>query len=170
MKEIEQSVKPLEDKLQLALAEVKKLKNAINTYYEAMGQPIRYTDVGQENAQGAAPRPDAYYGRALATVTTEVLEKRKEAGAGAATLDQLFTELSNGGFKFEGKNEGIQKRGLAISMSKNPKFHKLPNDTWGLTKWYPNVKDKKETITPTKEGNGIISDKNNEEELSKEEQ
>ena len=168
MKEIEQAVKPLEDKLQLALAEVKKLKNAINTYYEAMGQTIKYIDVGQEGVQGAAPRPDEYYGRPLATVTAEVLEKRKKAGIGAATLDQLFTELSHGGFKFEGKNEGIQKRGLAISMSKNQKFHKLPNDTWGLTKWYPDVKDKKETAMQMKEGNSIISEISNEEELPKE--
>jgi hypothetical protein len=30
-------------------------------------------------------------------------------------------------------------------MSKNPKFHHIiANDTWGLTEWYPNIKEEKE--------------------------
>ncbi|HEY3103825.1 MAG TPA: hypothetical protein VGJ69_09540, partial [Pyrinomonadaceae bacterium] len=32
-------------------------------------------------------------------------------------------------------------KNLGISMGKNSSiFHRLPNDTWGLLKWYPNVK------------------------------
>ena len=52
----------------------------------------------------------------------------------------------------------MKKRGLAISMSKNQKFHRLPNDTWGLTEWYPGAKDTKkeqETI-PEKEDVGDL--------------
>lgn len=153
MKDIEQAVKPLEDKLQTAMAEVNKIKNAINTYYEAMGEPIKYPDVGQESVQGAAPRPDEYYGKPLATVITEVLQKRKRTGLGSATLDEVFAELVAGGFKFAGKNAGIQKRGLAISMSKNPKFHKLDNETWGLKVWYPTAKDK-----PAKDNKDIVNE------------
>ena len=145
--DIEQATKPLEDKLQAALAEVKKLKSIINSYYEAMGHPIKYLDAGQESVQGATPRRDEYYGRPLATVITEVLQKRKQTNLGSATLDELFSELILGGFKFAGKNDGIQKRGLAISMSKNPKFHKLDNDTLGLTEWYPSAKEGKDKIT-----------------------
>ena len=167
MKDIEQAVKPLEDKLQLALAEVKKLKSAVNAYYEAMGEPIKYPDTGQESVQGAA-RPDEYYGRPLATVVREVLLKRRQSNRGSATLDELFSELTSGGFKFAGKNDGIQKRGLAISMSKNPKFHKLDNDTWGLREWYSNIvktnKDKpdKDTIDKT-----VVDTANSENEESK---
>jgi DNA-directed RNA polymerase delta subunit len=36
-------------------------------------------------------------------------------------------------------------------MSKNPKFHKLPNDTWGLTDWYPSARESKEPTTQTKD-------------------
>src|SRR4030042_6028152 len=141
---IEQAVKPLEDKLQAALAEVKKLKTAINTYYEAMGEPLKYPDIGQESVQGAAPRPDEYYGRPLATVITEVLQKRKQANLGSAPLDTIFNELVAGACKLQGKDAGIQKRNLAISLSKNPKFHRLDNNTWGLREWYPDVKESKD--------------------------
>jgi len=147
MKDIEQIVRPLEDKLLAAMAEVQKIKKLINGYYEVMGEPIKYPDVGQESVQGVAPRPDEYYGKPLATVITEVLQKRKQANLGSATLDELFSELISGGFKFAGKNDGIQKRGLAISMSKNPKFHGLDNGTWGLKAWY-NVKDKQTKDEP----------------------
>lgn len=147
MENIGQMTKPLEAKLQIAMAEVKKLKTAINCYYEAMGQPAKYLDVEQESIQGALPRPDEYFGRPLATVVTEALEKRRRANLGSATLDELFKELTTGGFKFVGKNEGVQKRGLAISMGKNTKFFKLDNETWGLKVWYPSAKEPQKADT-----------------------
>jgi hypothetical protein len=40
-------------------------------------------------------------------------------------------------------------------MGKNTaKFHKLPNDTWGLTEWYPKAKESKEKET---DGRRIIA-------------
>lgn len=138
MMHTEQAIADLEKRLSELKAEEQKVISAINCLCDVTGQPRKYEETTPEQHQNSQTRPDQYYGRPLATVTAEVLGKRREAGIGAATLDQLFTELSRGGFKFEGKNEGIQKRGLAISMSKNPKFHRLPNDTWGLTEWYPN--------------------------------
>jgi hypothetical protein len=151
MMHAEQTIADLEKRLNELEAEKQRIKTAINCLCEVMGQPRRYDESASEQQRVFQTRPDQYYGRPLATVTAEVLEKRKEAGTGAATLDQLFTELTRGGFKFEGKNEGIQKRGLAISMSKNPKFHKLPNDTWGLTEWYPKAKEDKEKDAIVKE-------------------
>lgn len=153
MMHAEQTITDLEKRLKELETEEQRIKTAINCLCEVMGQPRKYEETTTERHQANDTRPDQYYGRPLATVTAEVLEKRREAGTSAATLDQLFTELSRGGFKFEGKNEGIQKRGLAISMSKNPKFHRLPNGTWGLTEWYPKAKENKE-----KEAENIGSD------------
>ena len=43
-------------------------------------------------------------------------------------------------------------------MSKNLKFHRLPNDTWDLTEWYPGVRESKGAIAQTKGKNGIFSE------------
>lgn len=158
MKHAEQTIVDLEARLQELNAEAYKIKTAINCLCDITGEPLRYDDVVEKSAQNALPRPDQYYGRPLATVVTETLDKRKAAGSGAATLDEIYIELVAGGYKFTGKNDGIKKRGLAISMSKNPKFHRLPNDTWGLTEWYPGVRESKEANAQTKGENGIISE------------
>jgi hypothetical protein len=152
MTHAEQTIADLEKRLEKLKAEIQRIATAINCLCEVEGQPRRYEETTPEQHQTSQTRPDQYYGRPLATVSAEVLEKRLAKGLGAATLDEIFTELLRGGFKFEGKNEGIQKRGLAISMGKNTaKFHKLPNDTWGLTEWYPKAKEGKEKETITKE-------------------
>ncbi len=144
MKHAQQTIADLEALLQKLNAESQKIKSAINCLYDVMGEPPKY-DLDEKPEQMSGQRPDEYYGRPLATVVTKVLEKRQVAEQGAASLDEIFNQLIMGGFDFTGKNEGIKKRGLAISMSKNPKFHRLPNDTWGLFEWYPGVKDSKET-------------------------
>jgi len=170
MKHAQQTIADLEDRLQQLNAESQKIKSAINCLCDVMGEPPKY-ELEDRPDKMSNLRADEYYGRPLATVVTQVLNKRKEANLGAATLDEIYNQLVNGGYSFTGKNDGIKKRGIAISMSKNKKFHHiLSNDTWGLTEWYPDVKEKKETTTQIKEENGIVLDKNNEEELPKEEQ
>ena len=157
MTHTEQTIEDLENELKELESKAQRIKNAINSLYELIGQPRRYEEITTEKHRAAIARPDQYYGRPLATVVAEVLESRKEKGFGAATLDELFVELSSGGFKFEGKDEGIQKRGLAITMGKNTaKFHKLPNNTWGLTDWYPKAKEGKEKETVAKEANEAV--------------
>jgi hypothetical protein len=143
MKHTEQTIADLEARLAELQTESHKIKTAINCLCDVLGQPPRYEEVIEKSPKTNGIRSDAYYGRPLATVVTEVLEKRKALQLGAATIDDIYDELASGGYKFKGKNEGIKKRGLSISMSKNPKFHKLPNDTWGLTEWYPNIREAK---------------------------
>jgi len=144
MTHAEQTIADLEKRLKELEVEEQRLKTAINCLCEVMDKPHRYEETSQKAKKSTRTRPDEYYGRPQATVITEVLEKRKAAGFGATNLDELYDELTAGGCKFTGKNEGIKKRGLAISMSKNPKFHKLPNNTWGLKSWYPGAKAGKE--------------------------
>ncbi len=151
MTHTEQTIEDLENQLKELQAKEQRIKETINSLCELIEQPRRYEETTTERHRTTTTRSDQYYGRPLATVAAEVLEKRKDKGLGAATLDEIFTELSAGGFKFEGKDDGIQKRGLAIAMGKNvAKFHKLPNNTWGLTEWYPNKtreSKEKETVT-----------------------
>jgi hypothetical protein len=66
------------------------------------------------------------------------IERRKTA----LVVDDIAKGLELGGFDFKPLNwtENARVRNVAISLAKNPKiFHKLPNGTWGLTAWYPNI-------------------------------
>lgn len=139
MEHARQTISDLEARLRELETEARKIKTTINYLCEVIGDKAKYAGI-QAGASARCTRKDEYYGRALATVVTEVLEKRKVAGEGAAMLDEIYQELLAGGFEFAGKNEGIKKRGLAISMSKNQKFTRLSNDAWGLTEWYPDAK------------------------------
>jgi DNA-directed RNA polymerase delta subunit len=40
-----------------------------------------------------------------------------------------------------------------MSLSKNPKFHRLPDQSWGLREWYPNI-PKKATADKAKADEG----------------
>lgn len=144
MRHAEQTITDLETRLQELDAESRKIKSAINCLCDVIGLPQKYQDIEEERKTTNVQRADEYYGRPLATVVTEVLDKRNAQGLGAATLDEIYDQLVAGGFNFTGKNDGIKKRGLSISMSKNRKFHRLPNDTWGLVSWYPSAKEVKE--------------------------
>jgi len=159
MKHAEQTIVDLENRLKELQEELHKIKTAINCLCDVTGQPARYDEVEEKSSKSVTFRSDEYYGRPLATVITEVLDKRKAVGQGAATLDEIYKELVSGGCKLRGKNDGIRKRGLAITMGKNPKFHRLPNDTWGLIEWYPGVKESKEANAQTKaENDDIVSE------------
>jgi len=50
--------------------------------------------------------------------------------------------MKAGGFVFENKNEPIAKRNLAITLSMNPSFERIPSGHIGLAKWYPDIKRK----------------------------
>jgi len=142
MEHARQTITDLEARLRELEREAGKIKTTINCLCEVIGDKPKYADA-QTDTLSRSTRKDEYYGRPLATVVTEVLEKRRVAGEGAAPLDEIYEELLAGGFEFVGKNEAIKKRGLAISMSKNQKFLKLSNEAWGLTEWYPEAKKSK---------------------------
>jgi len=145
MNHAERTIADLEARLEKLDAESHKIKSAINCLCDVMDKPPKY-ELDEKPEQMGGQRPDEYYGRPLATVVTEVLEQRRQAGYGSASLDEIYVQLIAGGFAFTGKSDGIKKRGLAIAMSKNRKFHKIKsNKTWGLAEWYPEVKEAKET-------------------------
>jgi len=136
-------------KAQAQLHEVEQkavnLKRFINQVLEFDGQPPLYNEeaIAPKVSSGSI-RSDQFYGRPLATVVREVLEMRKAANAGAATVNEIYAKLTEGGFGFDGTaNEENAKRVLRISLAKNPAFHKLPNGQFGLSEWYPAAKVRK---------------------------
>ncbi len=72
----------------------------------------------------------------LATAAQEYLERRKQA----CPAEDIMRGLEQGGFDFDvlgWKDEKHRLRNVAISLAKNTqKFHKLPNNTFGLIAWY----------------------------------
>jgi hypothetical protein len=123
-------------------------KRLINQLCVFAGLPQEYQDA-ELQATGAATvviRRNAFFGRPLATCVREYLELRKDKPVKEATLDEIIGVLQEGGFDFTkiSDDSNQYKRGLAITLAKNPQFHRLPNGDWGLLSWYPNVKRSKE--------------------------
>lgn len=137
--------KSLEDAIELALAEIADLdrqsgehKRTVNGLCRLLSRPPMFPET--DPTSNAPLRDDEFYGKPLATAVQEVLERRKRAGQGAATVADIYDSLVRGGFHFSTKNAENAKRNLYSSLQKNMKFHRLPNGSYGLTEWYPNVR------------------------------
>jgi hypothetical protein len=127
------AIEELQSHLEQQLQEASDTKKTINALRKRMGLEALYPDVSVE--QVGALRRDQFYGKPLATAAQEYLERRKQA----CPADEIMTGLEQGGFDFDatGWKEKDRLRMLAISLAKNnTKFHKLPNNTFGLLSWY----------------------------------
>jgi hypothetical protein len=129
-------------------------KRFINQLCSFGGMPPQYNDEelqtnGSATSIGAIViRRNAFFGRPLATCVREYLEMRKDKPVKEATLTEIMDALIEGGFDLDKISEKPDdaKRGVAITLAKNPQFYRLPNDDWGLLAWYPSVKRTKEKL------------------------
>jgi hypothetical protein len=129
------------DELEGALAQKKRLVNELCKEY---GRPLRFDEVESVRSRGVGTlKRDQFYGKPLATAIREYLEMRgpsDRGGLGAASVNEIFGALTEGGFKFDTKNEANAKRGLRIGLSKNTvTFHRV-GESYGLLEWYPNAR------------------------------
>jgi hypothetical protein len=146
---LEGAIEALLEELQTQLDQVADTKRTINTLLRRIGKEPQFLDVATESVSSASVRirPDQFYGRALATSVEEFLENRKKAtGDQACAPAEIMAGLEAGGFDFkaQGWKDNDRLRSLSITLGKNPKFHRLPNGTYGLISWYPNVVAKRE--------------------------
>ena len=160
-KRLSGAIEELELQLQEQMLEVANTKKLINSLLKRMNEQPRYNDVATEGV--GSMRADEYYGKTVTVAVQMYLERRHQA----LSVEDITRGLTQGGFDFKGMNwsENAYIRNIAISLSKNPTmFHKLPNGTWGLTPWYPNVvavkKDKAEKDAPTEEKKTAVPDTN----------
>ncbi len=145
MEHIEKTIEELKGKVIEKERELNEAKKMANTFCQMFGKPQLYAiDEQSPTVLVGQLKGDEYYGRPLATVITGIFEARKIQGAGPAAVRELYDQMVAGGYQFEAKDADNAMRGMRISMAKNIKFHKLPNGKWGLTEWYPNVKEDKE--------------------------
>jgi hypothetical protein len=124
--------------------ELAEQKRTVNALCREAGREAMYPDAELAGTTGGLPslRASQFYGKTPTVAAREYLDKR----ADAVSLEEILEALQRGGFDFDsqGWKEDARLRNLGISLGKNSSiFHRLPNGTWGLTKWYPNVKQKK---------------------------
>lgn len=143
--ELSPAVDALRAQLREQLAEADETKKMINSLLRRMGEEPEFGDSELDQRETTRPsiggRADQYYGKPFATAAQEYLERRKQA----CSAEEILRGLEQGGFDFRQLNwkEDDRKRSLAISLAKNnQKFHKLPNNTFGLVVWYPNLADR----------------------------
>ena len=132
------------EQLKVQEKEVADTKRTINALLRRMGQEPIFQDTLPDSIYNVKARPDEYYGKPFATAAQMYLQRRKQAVPG----EQILEGLKDGGFDFDaqGWKENDRLRSLAISLAKNTKvFHRLPNGTFGLAEWYPNIKGKEDS-------------------------
>lgn len=135
---LKDQLKPLEEEVILKKRLINELCKA------AQAEPMfSETELRSTISQTQAIRSDQFFGQPLATSVKFILQRRRAAGLGAVPLDALCNTLAAGGYVLEGKTEGIARRNVAITLSKNPAFMRIPNGDIGLAEWYPNAKRNK---------------------------
>jgi hypothetical protein len=122
-------------------SDLSEKKRMVNSLCSLIGRPAMYANTEPVGGSAVGIRADEFYSRPLATVVRSILEKRQAIGLGAASLDELYEAMVQGGFRFEAKNDGTAKRSLSVSLAKNnTTFHRVPNGHIGLLEWYPDAK------------------------------
>ncbi|HXO38509.1 MAG TPA: hypothetical protein VN872_07715 [Candidatus Acidoferrum sp.] len=139
--ELSPAIDFLHRQLEEKLREANEIKKLINSLLKQSGETPEFSDIleaGEQLSFLGASRPDQYYGKPFATAAEEYLLRRKQA----CPAEEIMRGLEQGGFDFKWDAENRFKN-TAISLGKNvQKFHKLPNGTYGLRSWYPNVADR----------------------------
>jgi hypothetical protein len=145
MEYIDKTIEELRTKISEKEAELVEMKKTVNQLCKvAQLSPIYTTEVEPEKTSIGLLRGDEYYMQPIARVIGWILERRKVAGAGPATVEEIYEVMKAGGYKFDSKDDVDAMRGISISMSKNvAKFHRLPSGKFGLTDWYE-LKEKKQ--------------------------
>jgi hypothetical protein len=158
---IEKTIGDLQQEIRRDQERVAETKRTVNKLRKMIGQQPIYPDAENAPEQMGGPiRPDRWYGIGISTAMREFLEMRRAANLGPATVGELYSALSDGGYRFGSEDEENAKRGLRISLTKNTSiFHRLPDGKhYGLLDWYPEVKARKAKEPGENEDDGKAAD------------
>lgn len=149
-KTVDEAIRDLQVEIAKDEAALQKKKETVNTLCTVVGRPPIYAAQAASEPSFAGPvRADQFYGQPLAAAVRTILEMRKNANLGAASVAEVYDVLVSGGYRFETKNEDIARKSLRNSLAKNTAlFHKLPNGRFGLGSWYPKVRDRASAPLP----------------------
>jgi hypothetical protein len=151
IEELQAQMRPLEEQIKPVVDQIDAKKKLVNQLCEASGAERIYPDVETTKPAtvGLGPiLPDQYFGKAVATVVRDILERRKRAGLSAIALGDLYEAMKAGGFEFDNKDPEVARRSVAITLGKNTQtFTRVPSTgSWGLAEWYPNAKKNKPVV------------------------
>jgi hypothetical protein len=142
---LEKAIQALKQRVEQKAKELMDAKKAVNQVCISMGEKPIYETTGDEIGLSSDLKGHEYYMKPLATVITNILERRGEQN-GPMTVKEIYEQMKAGGYLFETKNDENAMRNIRISMAKNTQtFHKLPNGKFGLLKWFPDLKESEES-------------------------
>jgi len=153
MEHIDKTIEELRAKIAEKEHELAEMKKTVNQLCKlAKHSPIYITEAEPETTSVEPLKGDEYYMQPIARVIGWILERRELCGLGPATVREIYDIMKAGGYKFDAKDDENAMRGISISMCKNvAKFHRLPSGKFGLTEWYPALKEKKQAENNEKE-------------------
>jgi hypothetical protein len=141
---IKDAIEKITDDINKLIQEVNKKKRAINAIYETLGEKAPYEIEGEPKSFQF--RRSQFYGKSFATAVQEFLKIKGDA----CTSEEIYQSLNEGAFDFPWKPKD-RLRMVAISLSRNPTvFHRLPNNTFGLSVWYPETQSMRKKIPKTR--------------------
>lgn len=149
---LQAAVTALLAKLEAQEQSVRDTKRTINNLLRHIDKPPMFPDAedpGSLVRANVVTRSDQFYGRALATVVKEILEARGQA----MSAQEIIEAMEHGGYDFasHGWKDKDRLRSFTITLSKNVvAFHRLPNGSFGLPKWYPEAMTKKQAVKSEK--------------------
>ena len=162
------AIEALKKKLEEAERRPTALRLAINTLCEEAGVPPLFpmNELYSSNSAASSSQktisqigPDSFYGKKQQTAMREYLGMRKNQGLGPATPREIYDALVLGGLEFEAKSADIALVGIRAQLRKRYTiFHKLPNGTYGLTAWYPDLKSKKSSESQAQDDEDAVDD------------
>jgi len=152
--DIRNTIEVLAKKVAAKEEEANKLKKLINELCAEENIQVRYPNIVEVSGSLGALRADQFYGQTLTAAIRNYLEQRKASGLGAASLNDIYAAIRDGGYKFESKNEDNAKISVGNTLRKSSSiFHRLPNGQYGLLVWYPSAKAKPEEVPTKKKSN-----------------
>lgn len=146
-----EAIEVLKQKVEQQAKALNDAKKAVNQFCVLIGEQPVYEISGEPEIGQIATnlKGHEYYMKGLATVIGDILERRG-VNNGPMTIKEIYEQMKAGGYKFETKSDDNAMRNIRISMTKNSvTFHKLPNGKFGLVKWFPELKEKKQAALKT---------------------
>jgi len=139
--EVLSTIELLAKKVKAKEDEANTLKEVINGLCAEVGVAPRYGSIAASSSDASSIRRDQFYGQTITGAARSYLEIRKAAGLGAASIEEIYKAVREGGYKFETKIEENAKTALRSALRKTSSvFHRVPTGDYGLLAWYPGAK------------------------------
>lgn len=139
------------EEIDVLLADLADKKQLANKLAIKAGVEPPYSDIEAPGSVASAKtiRADQFANFGAPSVAARAFLEMRGSAKGAVGIDVIFDALTNGGYAF-GSTASDAKSGLRIALGKDAQVRRLPNGTYGLWDWYPNVKHA--TAKPKKNG------------------